>query len=194
MIVDIGGGTTEVAVISLGGIVVSQSLRVGGDEMDDAIVNHVKKEYKLLDRPADGRGDQARGRLRLPHARGGAGRGARARHAHRPAEDGRPLLGGDPARARRAGDADHRRDPVDARQDAARARGGHHGPRDRARRRRRAPARASTSGCATRRRCRCTSPRARSRASRSAPAAASRSSRRSTASARARRRNGNRRY
>jgi rod shape-determining protein MreB len=48
MIVDIGGGTSEVAVISLGGIVVSQSLRVGGDEMDDAIVNHVKKEYKLL--------------------------------------------------------------------------------------------------------------------------------------------------
>src|SRR3712207_9061150 len=48
MIVDVGGGTTEVAVISLGGIVVSQSLRVGGDEMDDAIVNHVKKEYKLL--------------------------------------------------------------------------------------------------------------------------------------------------
>jgi hypothetical protein len=44
MIVDIGGGTTEVAVISLGGIVVSQSLRVGGDEMDDAIVNHIKKE------------------------------------------------------------------------------------------------------------------------------------------------------
>jgi rod shape-determining protein MreB len=48
MIVDIGGGTSEVAVISLGGIVVSQSLRVGGDEMDEAIVNHIKKEYKLL--------------------------------------------------------------------------------------------------------------------------------------------------
>ncbi len=48
MIVDIGGGTTEVAVISLGGIVVSQSLRVGGDEMDEAIVNHIKREYKLL--------------------------------------------------------------------------------------------------------------------------------------------------
>src|SRR3954462_14448686 len=48
MIVDVGGGTTEVAVISLGGIVVSQSLRVGGDEMDEAIVSHVKKEYKLL--------------------------------------------------------------------------------------------------------------------------------------------------
>jgi rod shape-determining protein MreB len=48
MIVDVGGGTTEVAVISLGGIVVSQSIRVGGDEMDDAIMGHIKKEYKLL--------------------------------------------------------------------------------------------------------------------------------------------------
>jgi rod shape-determining protein MreB len=48
MIVDIGGGTTEVAVISLGGIVVSQSIRVGGDEMDEAIISHIKKEYKLL--------------------------------------------------------------------------------------------------------------------------------------------------
>jgi rod shape-determining protein MreB and related proteins len=48
MIVDIGGGTTEVAVISLGGIVVSQSLRVGGDEMDEAIIHHIKTEYKLL--------------------------------------------------------------------------------------------------------------------------------------------------
>src|SRR5437016_6139171 len=48
MVVDIGGGTTEVAVISLGGIVVSQSIRVGGDELDEAIVNYVKREYKLL--------------------------------------------------------------------------------------------------------------------------------------------------
>src|SRR5437773_10295065 len=47
MIVDIGGGTTEVAVISLGGIVASQSVRVGGDELDDAIVNYIKKEYSL---------------------------------------------------------------------------------------------------------------------------------------------------
>ena len=42
MILDVGGGTSEVAVISLGGIVVSESIRVGGDEMDDAIVNHCK--------------------------------------------------------------------------------------------------------------------------------------------------------
>ncbi len=48
MIVDIGGGTSEVAVISLGGIVVSQSIRIGGDEMDDAIVNHCKHHHKLL--------------------------------------------------------------------------------------------------------------------------------------------------
>jgi len=47
MIVDIGGGTSEVAVISLGGIVVSQSIRVGGDELDEAIVAHCKNNYKL---------------------------------------------------------------------------------------------------------------------------------------------------
>ena len=47
MIVDIGGGTTEVAVISLGGIVSSQSVRVGGDELDEAIIQYIKKEYSL---------------------------------------------------------------------------------------------------------------------------------------------------
>ena len=47
IIVDIGGGTTEVAVISLGGIVVSNSLRVAGDELDEDIVNYVKREYNL---------------------------------------------------------------------------------------------------------------------------------------------------
>ena len=47
MIVDIGGGTTEVAVISLGGIVTAQSVRVGGDELDDAVLQYVKKEFSL---------------------------------------------------------------------------------------------------------------------------------------------------
>jgi rod shape-determining protein MreB len=47
MIVDIGGGTTEVAVISLGGIVASQSVRIGGDELDQSIINYIKKEYSL---------------------------------------------------------------------------------------------------------------------------------------------------
>ncbi len=48
MIVDIGGGTTEVAVISLSGVVYSNSTRVGGDKMDDAIINYVKRKYNLL--------------------------------------------------------------------------------------------------------------------------------------------------
>lgn len=47
MIVDIGGGTTEVAVISLGGIVVSHSLRVAGDELDEDIINYIKRELNL---------------------------------------------------------------------------------------------------------------------------------------------------
>ena len=48
MIVDIGGGTTEVAVISLAGIVYSQSVRVGGDKMDEAIIAYMKRKYNLL--------------------------------------------------------------------------------------------------------------------------------------------------
>ena len=48
MVVDIGGGTTEVAVISLAGIVYSQSVRVGGDKMDEAIVAYLKRKYNLL--------------------------------------------------------------------------------------------------------------------------------------------------
>jgi len=48
MIIDIGGGTTEIAVISLAGIVLSKSIRVGGDEMDEAIIQHMKKTYNLM--------------------------------------------------------------------------------------------------------------------------------------------------
>jgi len=55
MIIDIGGGTTEVAIISMSGIVYSKSIRIAGDEMDVAIVNYVKKKYNLLigDRTAE---------------------------------------------------------------------------------------------------------------------------------------------
>ncbi|MCP3762589.1 rod shape-determining protein [Domibacillus sp. A3M-37] len=55
MVVDIGGGTTEVAIISLGGIVTSESLRIAGDEMDDAIIAYIRKQYNLLigDRTAE---------------------------------------------------------------------------------------------------------------------------------------------
>ncbi|SEA54737.1 rod shape-determining protein MreB [Thalassobacillus cyri] len=48
MVVDIGGGTTEVAIISLGGIVTSQSIRLAGDEMDDAIIQYIRKQYNLM--------------------------------------------------------------------------------------------------------------------------------------------------
>jgi rod shape-determining protein MreB len=48
MVVDIGGGTTEVAVISMGGIVSAGSIRVGGDELDQAIINWIKREYSLM--------------------------------------------------------------------------------------------------------------------------------------------------
>ncbi|MBU8879557.1 rod shape-determining protein [Bacillus sp. FJAT-29790] len=55
MVVDIGGGTTEVAIISLGGIVTSQSVRVAGNDMDEAIINYIRKNYNLLigDRTAE---------------------------------------------------------------------------------------------------------------------------------------------
>jgi rod shape-determining protein MreB len=48
MVVDIGGGTTEVAVISLGGVVCAQSIRIAGDEFDEAIITHVKRVYNVL--------------------------------------------------------------------------------------------------------------------------------------------------
>jgi rod shape-determining protein MreB len=48
MVVDVGGGTTEVAVIALGGIVTSRSIRIGGDEMDEAIIQHARRAYNLL--------------------------------------------------------------------------------------------------------------------------------------------------
>ncbi|ABW19305.1 rod shape-determining protein [Alkaliphilus oremlandii] len=48
MVVDIGGGTTEVAIISLGGIVTAKSIRVGGDELDESIVQYIKREYSLM--------------------------------------------------------------------------------------------------------------------------------------------------
>ena len=83
MVVDIGGGTSEVAVISLGGIVVSQSIRVGGDELDEAIINYVKREYKLLI------GQQTAEEVKLeigsayPMRRGGPGGDPRPRHGLR---------------------------------------------------------------------------------------------------------------
>ena len=55
MVVDIGGGTTDVAVVSLGGVVISHSIRVGGVKMDEAIINYIKREFNIMigDRTAE---------------------------------------------------------------------------------------------------------------------------------------------
>ena len=76
MVVDIGGGTTEVAVLSLGGIVYSRSVRVGGDKMDEAIIAYIRRNHNLLVGEGIGRADQEGDRLRL-HAgrRRGPGHG-----------------------------------------------------------------------------------------------------------------------
>ena len=129
MIVDIGGGTTEVAVISLGGIVVSQSIRVGGDELDEAIIEHVKREYKLMI------GSQTAEEVKLE-----IGSAYELPEEVEAEIRGRDLVTGLPktvvlsaSEVRHALDvplnADHRRRQADARQDAARARVRHHGPR-----------------------------------------------------------------
>ena len=129
MVVDVGGGTTEVAVISLGGIVTSESIRVGGDEMDQAIIVFAKKEYSLMLGRTDRRGDQDGGRIGLPVARGTARRDPRPRPGQRLAEDRRNFWRGGSARDRRTGQRrrGHRQD--DARQVPARAGRRRHGPR-----------------------------------------------------------------
>jgi rod shape-determining protein MreB len=48
MVIDVGGGTTDIAILSLGGIVCSKSLRIGGDKFDEAIIRHIRKEYNLM--------------------------------------------------------------------------------------------------------------------------------------------------
>ena len=78
LIVDIGGGTTEVAVISLGGIVIARSIRIGGDEMDQDIVTVRPARVQPVPRRANGRGHQDRDRLGLPRR---VGRPARRRSA-----------------------------------------------------------------------------------------------------------------
>ena len=136
MIVDIGGGTSEVAVISMGGIVVSQSLRVGGDEMDEAIINHIKREYKLLI------GQQTAEEIKLE-----VGSAHPLKEELQAEVRGRDMLSGLPKTVSLSSEevrqaleepirADHRRDQVDLGQDAARAVGRHHGPRHRPRGRR----------------------------------------------------------
>ena len=123
MVVDIGGGTTEVAVISLGGIVTSQSIRIGGDELDQAIITFGKKEHSLMlgERTAE----EIKLALGSAFPRGGraARRDPRPGPGQRPAEDDPDQRGRGPAGDRGADQPDHRRGQDDARQVPARARG-----------------------------------------------------------------------
>ena len=70
MVVDIGGGTTEVAVLSLGGIVYSRSVRVGGDKMDEAIIAYIRRNHNLLIGEVHGRAHQEGNRLGAPPLEG----------------------------------------------------------------------------------------------------------------------------
>ena len=94
MVVDIGGGTTEVAVISLGGIVTAQSIRVGGDELDAAIIHLRQEGVRPHARRADRRGDQDGDRLGVPDSRRAARGDPRPRPGLRAAQDDRRLRRG----------------------------------------------------------------------------------------------------
>ena len=153
MIVDIGGGTTEVAVISLAGIVFSKSVRVGGDKMDEAISQYIKRKYNLLI------GERTAELIKITI--GSAYPGERdpddgdqgPRPGRRRAEDGRDLRRGDPRLAARADQPDRRGGAHRARADAARARLRHRRQGHRARRRRRAAAQPRRAACARRPAC-----------------------------------------
>ena len=88
MVCDIGGGTTDVAVFSLADIVVGRSIRIAGDEMDEAIIEYLKQHYSLRIGNADGRADQNRDRQCRAARPGTDGRSPRARHDRRSAAQG----------------------------------------------------------------------------------------------------------
>ena len=87
MIIDIGGGTTEVALISLSGIVFSRSVRVAGDELDEAIAGYYEASLQPHDRRANCRRNQNQDRQCLPDGKGGGDGGQRSRPGRRPSQD-----------------------------------------------------------------------------------------------------------
>ena len=137
MIVDVGGGTTEVAVISLGGIVTSMSVRTAGDDLDQSIIAWMKKEYSLMlgDRTAEEMKITLGSAFPLPYR--ARGRDPRPRHGLGPAAHRRRVQRRAPAGARGAAPQHRRRRALDPRPDPSRARRRHHGPRHRAHRWRR---------------------------------------------------------
>ena len=120
MVIDIGGGTTEVAVISLNGIVVARSLRVGGNKFDEAISNYIKRKYNLRV------GDRTVRRHQDPDRQRHAARRRRVDGSARPRRSGRSAAhDSDPLRRdhrchHRAAGGNHRRGPRRARRHSAR--------------------------------------------------------------------------
>ena len=93
MIVDIGGGTTEVAVISLGGIVINHSIRVAGDEIDDAIIQYARRDHNLVIGERTAENAKIAAGFGIPPRRRDPGRPARSGPVDRFAEVGRDQLG-----------------------------------------------------------------------------------------------------
>ncbi len=154
MIVDIGGGTTDIAVISLAGIVYSKAVRVAGNEMDEAIIQYIKKNYNLLigERTAEQIKMEIGSAFPLEERADDGDQGAPP--GRRRAQDHHDHRRGDPRGAGRDRQRHRRRRARGARADAAGAVGRHRRPRHRADRRRVAAARTSTSACARRPACR----------------------------------------
>ena len=126
MIIDIGGGTTEVAVISLSGIVYSNSVRVGGDKMDEAIINYVKRKYNLLIGERTAELIKINDRHRLSDRRRSRSMEVKGRDlVARRAEDARDQVRGGPRGAVGAGQRDRREREDRARAHAAGAGGRH---------------------------------------------------------------------
>ena len=131
MVVDIGGGTTEVAVISLGGIVTSRSIRVAGDEMDEAIIQYIKRMYNLMigERTSEQLKMEIGSALALEQQRND--RNSRPRPGDRLAEDASDFFGRNLRSAGRYRQCHCRRRQSHAGEMPAGAVRGYHGPRHR---------------------------------------------------------------
>jgi MreB/Mrl family cell shape determining protein len=140
MVVDIGGGTTDIAVISLGGIVISRSLRVAGNKMDEAIMRHVRNTYNLMigERTAEEIKIRIGSAYPLPQELTMEVRGARP--GGRTTPNGHYPLRGDSCRARRAGEPDCGKSALGAGGDPTRTRSRYRGARHHAHRWRRTAA------------------------------------------------------
>ena len=162
LVVDVGGGTSEMAVISLGGIVISRSVRVGGYEMDDAITNYIRNVYQLAI------GSKTAETIKIDARLGDPARPEETYEVrgpppgHRPADRGAAAQRGGPRRDLGAAARDPAGDPRHARADAARAGLRHRPRRDPAGRRRHADPRLRPSWSPTRPGCRSTAPTRRS--------------------------------